>query len=118
MIDFDDVLTDPDLTQPCVLVHGVCALDESGYARVLETTRETITASVQPASQATVFADEGERIVGGIDVYTTSPISVAAGSDAADVIEWAGSQYRVTNVNEWQNVYGKFYKAFAEKVQP
>ena len=117
VIEFADILIDIDLTQPAVLVKGTIAFDISGLVSIKETARKEILASIQPTAQSFDNSPSGERSRDGIDVWTSEPLTLAAGQRAADVIEWDGNQYRVTSVQAWQP-YGNFYRAFAEKVQP
>lgn len=117
MIDFEDIMTDPELSQTVTLIRAVTQIDAVGRAVVVPTSTQEIVAVVQPSPpEATaLYLPEGERANTGIDVWTTFQLRTAEGPNVADVLVYRDAPYRVSRVDVW-TAAGLFFHAFCVRV--
>jgi len=115
MPDVTMLLTDPTLgAQPITITrkHG----SWSGGRFTLEGEAETfrITGILQPPSPEQLeFFPEGEKREGQVVVYTKTHLYLTEGDMVSDVVTWRGEDYKIVNINRWQD-YG-FNIAYAQK---
>lgn len=112
MIDFVDVLTDPELSQWVALRRATAVVRADGTAAVIETSTQQILAVIQPVAPEAlaVYAPEGERLQGAISVWSQSLLRAAGENHAADMLDYQGTTFRVHAVNTW-TCAGLFYNA-------
>ena len=94
------------------------AHDEHGRWQEQDDEEFTIKAVVQPArGHELVRIEEGRRTRGAIKVYTTAELRTASVEEQTqpDRIVWAGVEYEVEYVDDWDEA-GGYYKAVALKV--
>jgi hypothetical protein len=75
-----------------------------------------LVANVQPASmsQMTQVLNEGERVIDGISIHSTSELVPTGRTPAnrGDTIVWQGRRYEVISVEDW-NTNGRYWSAIA-----
>lgn len=84
--------------------------------RFTETKTETLKATgiMQPATPEQLeFFPEGERREGQMVFYTKQTLYLTEGDRVSDVLIWRGEEYKIINLNRWQD-YG-FNIAYAQK---
>lgn len=100
-------------------------IDDNGRYQKGTMTTLTIQASVQPLSlreQATIVGPDGARNVSYVKIYTDTPLipqSAAKGQgdgDMADVVQYLGRRFLVTQCDAFQSGVISHYRAYAKEV--
>lgn len=115
MPDVTMLLTDPDLGAQSVTVTRKTGEWRSGYFEMngKPTVFKTI-GIMQPATPEQLeFFPEGERREGQMVFYTKETLYLTEGDRVSDVLTWRGEDYKIINLNRWQD-YG-FNIAYAQK---
>lgn len=113
MPDVTMLLHDPDLGAQEFTVKRRTGKWQGGRMTVsTETTFSAIGVIVAPSAEQLAFFPEGERRKGQIVIHTTAMLHLSEGSDISDDVTWRGDQYKLVNVERWDD-YG-FVVAYAE----
>ena len=100
-------------------------IDDNGRYKKGTMTTLTIPASVQPLSlreQATIVGPAGARNVSYVKIYTDTPLitqSAAKGqgeATMADVVQYLGRRFLVTQCDAFQSGVISHYRAYAKEV--
>lgn len=104
LLDVTDVLFDPDFVDyGLVCERSAVKVGEDGIARTV-TERIDFCAVVTPDSGDILERlEEGERIKGRITVHSHFELRDGAEGGTADIIEWRGKRYTVSNVSTLVN---------------
>ena len=118
-IDFNDLLSDPDLAQWFTITRFLQVVDQSGETQVFAQEPLSVYGIVQPAPPETtaLYLPEGERTNTNISVWTTLPLNTGVDGTAADVLGYNGQRYRVMKTTHWTHA-GVFYNAFCVQIPP
>lgn len=115
MMDFSDILTDPDVQTEFTLTRTTVTVDDTG--RTATTAAEsTLTGAILPATDRQLERlSEGDRSSEVVAVYTQTPLTAGTDELAPDEIIWRGTTYRVQQIQDWLTV-GGFCVALAASV--
>lgn len=102
-IDVTDLLSDPDLVDPVVIIHRTPCVDGFGENKLKEVGVSTV-GSVQPASGKTLQRiPEAFRVANVMSFWVKGNI-VSDGSCAyPDLIVYKGSRFAVQTIFDWKN---------------
>jgi hypothetical protein len=117
LIDVSAIVVDPCFACPLTVERREGAYDDEGLWHEVSLDSFTIQAAVQPTTSEDMdHTAHGERIDGGIKLYTTSDLrsSNAQVPGEADVILYQGERWKVTKVWRW-NAHG-YYKVMAGRL--
>ena len=114
MPDVTMLLTDPTLGAQTITVKRAEGQWSGGRFAAGEPALIPVTGILQPATPEQLeFFPEGERREGQIVFYTKTTLYLTEGDQISDVLFWRGEDYKIVNVNRWQD-YG-FNIAYAQK---
>jgi len=116
MPDVTSLLLDPDLGAQTVTVKRTRGAWQGGRFVPNAGEPEVFTAvgNLQPAtSEQLEFFPEGERREGQMVFYTKTTLHLTEGHEVSDVLVWRGEEYKIINLNRWQD-WG-FNIAYAQK---
>ena len=116
MPDVTALLVDTELGAQTVTVKRKTGSWQGGRFVVGENGTQTLSVIgiLQPASPEQLeFFPEGERREGQVVFYTQTTLYLTEGSEISDRLMWQGEEYKIININRWQD-YG-FNIAYAQK---
>ena len=114
MPDVTSLLLDPDLGAQSVTVKRTTGLWQGGRFVPQTTTSFQAVGNLQPATPEQLeFFPEGERREGQMVFYTKTTLYLTEGNEVSDVLVWRGEEYKIINLNRWQD-WG-FNIAYAQK---
>lgn len=114
MPDVTMLLTDPSLGAQTVCVKRSTGQWSGGRFVAGEPIEMAVTGILQPAMPETLeFFPEGEKREGQMVFYTKTMLYLTEGDRVSDVLVWRGEEYKIINLNRWQD-YG-FNIAYAQK---
>jgi hypothetical protein len=97
----DRVLKNPRWRQSFTVYKRGRTPDERGRAVLVETAVEAA-GVIQPTSGDDLDRlMEGDRAAGSITVFSDTQLSTGTESDLPDEIEWRGTRYMVSHVQDW-----------------
>lgn len=95
MIDFTDVLTDPELgAQPVTLVRVNVAIDNHGRAQRTETQTPFLGAVTMDKGSILELLADGSFVPGSILVHTMLELRIEADGGDADILIWDGKRHK------------------------
>ena len=102
MIDFSDVLTDPELgAQPVRRLRVSVAIDDHGYGVRTETALDfTGAVTMDKASILELLAD-GSYVAGSILVHSMTDLRVEGADGDADILVWNGKRYKCAKIGNY-----------------
>jgi hypothetical protein len=107
-IDVDELLLDPDFSDDFIVTRSVESVGTDGRPTFVPTLFTT-TGVVQAASgRSLLLLPDGARIQGAIEIWTKERLRMNDGYYSADMVLWQGSNYVVSNVEDFLN-YGSGY---------
>lgn len=112
LIDVTDILLDPDFADPITCVRAIQGVDSQGIASNYEDT-DTVFYGVVTSDTGDILDrfDGGDRVKGNIIIHTMYRLRVGGEEDEqADIVEWQGKRYTVSNVNDYSH-FGKGFIA-------
>lgn len=113
MPDVTMLLHDPDLGAQAFTVQRRTGKWKDGRMVIdTETTFSAVGVIVPPSAEQLAFFPEGERRKGQIVIHTTAMLHLSDGKDYSDDVTWNGEQYKLVNIERWDD-YG-FVVAYAE----
>ncbi|MFI5416189.1 MAG: hypothetical protein ACHQXJ_02425 [Nitrososphaerales archaeon] len=102
-IDVSDILSDPDLVDPLVLVHRSAVVDSLGKNRLKESGVATY-GSVQPASGKTLQRiPEAFRVANVMSFWIRGKIVSDGYAQYPDIIVYKGTRFAVQLIFDWTN---------------
>ena len=107
MIDFSDIVADPDLAEPSAFtIIQTTRVLATGSAVDTKVVLGPFDAPVIPGASTLARESDGSKVAGTITVY--SPIWITDGfrindfsHRLADVVTWHGDEYVVQSVSDW-----------------
>src|SRR5437868_9537152 len=117
LLDVSDVLLDPDFVDTSLVCErATIAVGDDG--RSVASPANIPFSGVVTSNNGDVLdrIAEGQRIKGSITIHTRfSLIEGGAGQDA-DVVQWRGRRYTVTNVNDYAHFGAGFVVAYCDLI--
>jgi hypothetical protein len=113
IIDVSELLSDPDFVQDFTVIRYTRSMVNG---RVVDTSGSfPAVGSIQPSSGATLrLLPEAERLGSFITVVTQTKLQPLTTTNAPDVVQWHGNNFRVRTVNDWSDYGQGFYSAVCE----
>ena len=107
-LNVDELLTDPDLVDPIILVRRTSTVDNLGRNQIAETQIKTI-GSVQPAQGKIVSRlPESLRVANIRSFWIKANITASAPGAYSDILIFGGQRFQVQTVMDWSN-FGEGY---------
>ena len=114
MPDVTSVLLDPMMGAQTVTIKRTTGNWRGGRFVPNEPEIIQVIGNLQPATPEQLeFFPEGERREGQMVFYTKATLYLTEGDKVSDVIVWRGEDYKIINLNRWQD-WG-FNIAYAQK---
>jgi hypothetical protein len=105
-IDVNDIIADPDLVDPMILVHRQACVDTLGSNRIKETAFTTW-GIIQPASgKALQRLPEALRLANVRSFWVKGTIITDGNGQYPDILVYRGTRFQVQTVMDWSN-YGE-----------
>jgi len=115
LINVDELLADPDFTQPVSIITSTEAVNSSGFNVPVQTTTTNIQAIVQNnGSEKLIRLADGSRISDAVTIWCRHSLHAATATTAADIIVYNGQQYVVKVSEDWSHYGIGWYKATGE----
>lgn len=112
LIDVSDIVTDPDfMDSGLVCERNAQTVDDDGLAT--NTTTKTRFSAVVTSNNGDILERmaAGERIKGSITLHTRFALREGRAGFTADVVEWRGRRYTVSEVMDYSNFGRGFFAA-------
>lgn len=112
LLDVSDIVTDPDFMDTgLVCERNAQTVNESGLAT--NTTTKTRFSAVVTSNNGDILERmaAGERIKGSITLHTRFALREGRAGFTADVVEWRGRRYTVSEVMDYSNFGRGFFSA-------
>lgn len=116
-LDVTDVLTDPDFFDQLICIRNLEEVNAQGQSVITQPVGGPITFyGVVTSEQGDILERlaGAERIVGTILVITKFRLTDGRLNQTADIVQWAGTQYTVKQVNDYSRYGQGFMEATCE----
>jgi hypothetical protein len=108
LIDVSEILVDPDMVDPVVIIHRMAIIDDYGQNKLTEQGVPTY-GSVQPISGKTLQRlPEELRIANVMSFWVKGTIVSDGKCQYPDVLNFRGSRYAVQTIFDW-TMWGEGY---------
>lgn len=103
LLDVSEVLNDPDFMDALVCERNAQTVGSNG--RAVDTTTTTTFYGVVTSNTGSILERiaEGERIKDSITIHTQFQLIDGQTGFDADIVQWRGKRYTVTNVNDYSH---------------
>lgn len=103
-LDVSDILADPDFMDTGLMCERIAqSVGADGMA--VNTTKLYRFAGVVTSDSGDILERiaSGERIKGSVTIHTRFQLSDGAAGQTADIVQWRGRRYTVSNVNDYSH---------------
>ncbi|MCX2699253.1 hypothetical protein [Ochrobactrum chromiisoli] len=116
LLDVSDILSDPDFADEITITRTIVRVERG---RTKKDQTEIPTVGVVTSDQGDILdrLPDMRRVAGTILVHTTETLVASDGERDADIIEWAGKQYTVVDVNDYSRYGAGFTCAKCEPLR-
>ncbi len=116
LLDVSDILSDPDFADEINITRTVVTV-EHGRAKKDQTTISAVGVVTSDKGDILDRLPDMRRVAGTILVHTPETLIASDGNRDADIIEWNGAQYTVTDVNDYSRYGAGFTCAKCEPMR-
>jgi galactose-6-phosphate isomerase len=119
LLDMTDVLLDPDFLDTTPVCTRQTQVDD-GHGRVRNETVTLPFAGVVSMDAGAIIRrlPEGSYITGSIMIYTLFRLRLRGENVDADLVDWHGARYRVSNMGDYTGYGAGFVWAICEPLVP
>lgn len=116
-LDVSEILTDPEfLDSTLVCVRSVQTVGTDGIAVLAQTKTAFAGVVTQDGGEVLRRIAAGERITGSIAVVTRFSLLAGSPTNTADVVQWGGNSYTVSQVSDYSRYGAGFVEAICDLV--
>lgn len=116
LLDVSDILTDPDFADEITITRTVITV-ERGRTKKNQTTIPAVGVVTSDQGDILDRLPDMRRVAGAILVHTAETLIASDDERDADIIEWAGKQYTVIDVNDYSRYGAGFTCAKCEPLR-
>ena len=116
LLDVSDILCDPDFADEIKITRTIVSV-ERGRTRKIQNTIEAVGVVTSDTGDILDRMPDMRRVAGTILVHTTETLIACDNNRDADVIEWNGRQYTVTDANDYSRYGAGFTCAKCEPLR-